>query len=221
MKILVVEDDQVLGNGIQAGLKQKGYAVDLVRDGETAYLALTTEKYGAVVLDLGLPKLSGVEILKKIRAQKNDLPIIIVTARDAISDRVAGLDAGADDYLVKPFSLEELAARLRAVIRRQDGRSQTTIKYGNIHMDPAAHAITLDSEPVSLSGKEFSILQALMENQGRILSKEKLEERLYGWGEEIESNAVEVHVHHLRKKLGPDLIRTVRGVGYVIEKDRS
>jgi DNA-binding response OmpR family regulator len=221
MRILLVEDDNSLGDGIRAGLRQAGYTVDWCRDGRAAQLALDAEPYALVVLDLGLPQLSGLDLLKWLRRKGGDVPVLILTARDTVADRVKGLDSGADDYLVKPFDLEELAARIRALLRRHGGRAAPVIDHGNLRLDPAAHTVTLDGRPAELSPREFAILQALLENAGHVLSRERLEQSLYGWDEEVESNAVEVHIHHLRRKLDAGLIRTVRGVGYVIEKAKS
>lgn len=218
MRILLVEDDNSLGDGIRVGLRQSGYTVDWCRDGRAAQLALDAEPYALVVLDLGLPQLSGLDLLKWLRRKGGDVPVLILTARDTVADRVKGLDSGADDYLVKPFDLEELAARIRALLRRNGGRAVPVINHGNLTLDPAAHTVTLDGRSADLSPREFAILQALLENAGHVLSRERLEQSLYGWDEEVESNAVEVHIHHLRRKLDAGLIRTVRGVGYVIEK---
>lgn len=216
MRILVVEDDALLGDAIQAGLRQSGYAVDWLRDGIAADQALTTEPYSAVVLDWGLPRLSGIELLERLRARKSDIPVILLTARDTVGDRIQGLDNGADDYLVKPFDMGELAARLRALVRRAGGSTSPLLKANEIELDPAAHQVTSHGTPVDLSAKEFAVLHALMLNQGKVLSRTQLEEKLYAWGEEVESNAVEVHIHHLRRKLSPSLIETIRGVGYLI-----
>lgn len=218
MKILLVEDDQLLGDGIAAGLVQSGLTVDWVQDGQQADTALVTGSYDAVVLDLGLPKLSGMEVLKRARAKGKTLPIIILTAQGAVTDRVAGLDAGADDYLTKPFDLEELQARLRALLRRANGHADAVITQGELKLDPASHSVYLSGELIDLSAREFTILYTLLLNAGRVLSKSQLEEQLYGWGDEVESNTIEVFVHHLRRKLTPELILTVRGVGYMIEK---
>jgi len=218
MRILVVEDDSLLGDGIQAGLRQAGYSADWVRDGAAADTALAVEEYAAVVLDLGLPRVSGLELLRKLRAAGNPVPVLILTARDAVPDRVAGLDAGADDYMVKPFDLDELAARLRALVRRSHGQTAAVLNVGDLELDPAAHTARFKGQPVELSAREFAVLQALALNAGRVLSRERLEQSLYGWGEEVESNAIEVHIHHLRRKLAPDLIRTVRGVGYTMPR---
>ncbi|MBI3149643.1 MAG: response regulator transcription factor [Betaproteobacteria bacterium] len=219
MRILLVEDDRLLGDGIRAGLKQAGMAVDWVQDGRAADAALASESYDAVVLDLGLPRLSGMEVLARARATSNAVPVLILTARDTVADRIAGLDAGADDYLLKPFDLGELQARLRALLRRAGNQAEPVLAHGALRLDPAARSITWQEQPVELSAREFALLHALLLNAGRVLSKAQLEEKLYGWGEEIESNAVEVFIHHLRRKLAPELIRTVRGVGYMIAKD--
>jgi len=217
MRFLLVEDDPLLGDGIQVGLMQGGDAVDWMRDGESAEAALRTEDYELMVLDLGLPGRSGLEVLQALRGRGSDLPVLILTARDTVADRVAGLDAGADDYLIKPFELDELRARIRALVRRRHGRASPVIRHGALELDPAAHTVTVDAQPVKLSQREFAVLNLLLDNRGRVLSKSRLEEGLYAWGEEVESNAMEVYIHHLRKKLGADLIRTVRGVGYVID----
>lgn len=218
MRVLLVEDDALLGDGIKVGLKQSGYTVDWTTDGHAAKLALETEDYALIVLDLGLPKLSGMELLKWLRGSNRKLPVLILTARDTVSDRVAGLDAGADDYLIKPFDLDELTARLRALLRRSSGEAAPVLRHGDIELDPAGHRVCKNGQPVELSSREFSLLHELMLHPGRVQSREQLEQKLYGWGEEIESNSVEVHIHYLRKKLGADLIRTLRGVGYVIGK---
>lgn len=219
MRVLLVEDDPLLGDGIRAGLMQAGFAVDWSKDGREAEIAVSGELYDAVVLDLGLPHLPGMDMLRRTRASKNPVPILILTARDSVADRVAGLDAGADDYLIKPFDLGELQARLRALVRRAKSQIEPVIAHGALHLDPAGRSVTLAGRSVELSAREFAILHELLLNAGRVLSKAQLEEKLYGWGEEIESNAVEVFVHHLRRKLAPDLIRTVRGVGYMIAKE--
>ncbi len=216
MRILVVEDDALLGDAIQAGLKQSGYAVDWLRDGLAADQALTTEPYAAVVLDWGLPRLSGIEILNRLRERKSEIPVILLTARDTVDDRIQGLDSGADDYLIKPFDMGELAARLRALVRRASGTTTPSLRAGEVELDPAAHRVTFQGEPVELSAKEFALLHALMLNTGKVLSRTQLEEKLYAWGDEVESNAVEVHIHHLRRKLAASLIETIRGVGYLI-----
>jgi len=219
MRILLVEDDTLLGDGIKAGLGQSGFGVDWVRDGVAADLALKGASYAAVVLDLGLPRLSGLDLLRRARAAGAKTPVLILTARDAIEDRIKGLDSGADDYLVKPFDLHELAARLRALIRRSGGEAAPLLRVGEIGLDPAARCVTIRGEPVELPAREFALLHAFMLNAGRVLTREQLSERLYAWGEEIESNAIDVHIHHLRRKLAPELIRTVRGVGYLMPRE--
>ncbi|MES2012873.1 MAG: response regulator transcription factor [Pseudomonadota bacterium] len=221
MRVLLVEDDALLGDGIRAGLKQAGFAVDWAQDGQAGKLALETEEYAVIVLDLGLPKVSGAELLKWLRGRASALPVLILTARDKVSDRVAGLNAGADDYLVKPFDLDELIARLYALLRRSVGQTTPLLLHGDIALDPATHQVRKNGKTVELSAREFTLLHELLLHVDRVQSREQLEQHLYGWGEEVESNSVEVHVHHLRKKLGSDLIRTLRGVGYVIDKDVS
>jgi two-component system OmpR family response regulator/two-component system response regulator QseB len=218
MRILLIEDDKLLGDGIQAGLAQAGFAVDWVQDGALGDAALQAESYAAVVLDLGLPKLSGLELLRRLRGRGNAVPVLILTARDAIDDRIKGLDCGADDYVVKPFDLDELAARLRAVTRRGQGAASAVLRVNRIELDPAGHRVQFRGKPVELSAREFSLLHELMLNAGRVLSREQLEQRLYAWGEEVESNAIEVHIHHLRRKLAAKLVRTVRGVGYLMPR---
>ena len=219
MRVLLVEDDALLGDGIQAGLRQQGFVADWVRDGVAADLALEGGDFAAVVLDIGLPRRSGLEVLARLRARGKAVPVLILTARDTVDDRIAGLDAGADDYLVKPFDLGELQARLRALIRRGKSQAEPQLAHGALRLDPAARGVSWAGRPVELSAREYAVLHALLLNAGRVLSKAQLEEKLYGWGEEIESNAVEVFVHHLRRKLSPELIRTVRGVGYMIPKE--
>ena len=218
MRVLVVEDDPMIGRAVVAGLHQQGYAVDWVRDGAEAELALGHAVYDVALLDLGLPRRDGLEVLKGVRRAKNDLPIMIITARDAVADRIAGLDSGADDYLVKPFALEELVARTRAVIRRHGGRSQSEIAYGALTLDPARRRVLFQGAEVELSPREFAVLEALLKEPGAVVSRERLEDAVYGWGEEVGSNSIEVHVHHLRRKLAPELIRNVRGVGYRIAR---
>jgi two-component system response regulator QseB len=219
MRLLLVEDDPMIGAGVQRGLKQDGHSVDWVRDGEAAELALASGVYELVLLDLGLPKKSGQELLAGWRRRGVTLPVLVITARDSVADRVRGLDAGADDYLVKPFDLDELSARVRALMRRKDGRATPVIEVGALSLDPAAHAVMLEGRPVALSKREFSLLHALMKQPGVPLSRERIEESLYGWNEEIESNAVEVHIHSLRRKLGAGRIRNVRGVGYMVPNE--
>ena len=219
MRILLVEDDALLGNGIEAGLKQAGFTVDWARDGNAAQLALRTTTYALVVLDLGLPQVSGMAVLARLRAGGSDVPVLILTARDLVADRVAGLEAGADDYLVKPFDLAELVARIRALLRRARGRSVPTIRHGDLELDPASLSVQRGPDTISLSARECAILTDLFEHRGMALSRARLEESLYGWNEEVDSNAIEVHIHNLRKKLGADLIQTIRGVGYIVRKD--
>lgn len=218
MRILVVEDDPLLADGLQAGLKQAGFDADRVKDGVEADAALRGASYAAVVLDLGLPRLSGLDLLKKLRERGDAVPVLILTARDRIEDRVQGLDSGADDYVVKPVDLNELSARLRALIRRSKGEAAAVLQVGELRLDPAARQVSFRGAPVDLQAREFTMLQELMLNAGRVLSRDQLVERLYAWGEEIESNAIEVHVHHLRRKLAPSVIRTVRGVGYLMPR---
>lgn len=216
MRILLVEDDPLLGKGVAAGLAQAGWAVDWVVDGIDAEAALRTTSYDSIVLDFGLPGIDGLTLLGRLRASKNQTPVLVLTARDTLADRVSGLDAGGDDYLVKPFELAELQARLRALLRRSKGAADPILKYGRVALDPASHAAFLDGDPVKLSAREFATLQDLMMNAPRIRTRSQLEDGLYGWADEIESNAVEVYIHNLRRKLYPGFIRTIRGVGYAI-----
>ena len=218
MRVLLVEDDALLGAAIQAGLEQSDYTVDWLRDGAQGASALRTAEPDLLILDIGLPGRSGLEILAELRARGSNLPVLLLTARDTVSDRIAGLDSGADDYLVKPFDLGELTARLRAIARRRGGRAEAVIRHGDLVLDPASRAVTRAGESVSLSAKATMILEALLERPGMPVSRERLELTLYGWNEGVDSNTIEVHVHHLRKKLGKDLIRTVRGLGYMIPK---
>ena len=218
MRILLVEDDEMIGESVAAGLRLAGHAVDWVRDGRAADAALSPPVHDMVLLDLGLPRKSGLELLKGVRAGGADLAVLIITARDAVADRIAGLDAGADDYIVKPFDLDELAARMRAVARRRAGRAAPEIEYGPLRLDPAKRRAFVEGREVALSGREFAVLEALLERPEAVLSRAQIEERLYGWRQEIESNAVEVHIHALRRKLGADMIRTLRGVGYTVAK---
>ena len=217
MRILLVEDDELLGDGLAAGLRHCGYNVDWLRDGESARAALATEDYAALVLDLGLPRLDGMAVLRLLRAEGNAIPVLILTARDTTWDKVGGLDSGADDYLVKPVDLDELAARLRALTRRGSGTRAPLLKFRDVELDPAARRVRVLGQPMEVSAREFVILEMLMRNVGKVISRAQLESALYGWGEGAESNVVEVHIHHLRRKLGADLIRTVRGVGYLME----
>jgi len=219
MRVLVVEDDPLLGDALTVGLGQRGFEADWVRDGRDAETAMGVEPFAAIVLDLGLPGLSGLELLRRERARGNKVPVLVLTARDALQDRIAGLDSGADDYVVKPTDLDELAARLRALVRRSKGEPAALVRVGSLALDPAARTVTRDGHGVDLQPREFTLLQELMLNVGRVLSREQLEERVYRWGEEVESNAIEVHVHHLRRKLGSDVVKTIRGVGYVMPRD--
>lgn len=219
MRVLLVEDDALLGDGVEAGLKQAGYAVDWVHDGIAAGLALRNGSYDAVILDLGLPRKSGLDVLAQARRAGNRVPVLILTARDTVDDRVKGLDAGADDYLVKPFDLHELTARVRALIRRAHDAPAPALRVAGIELDPAARTVRYEDKMLDLPAREFGLLHALLLNAGRVLTREQLGDALYGWGEEVESNAIDVHIHHLRRKLAPDVIRTVRGVGYMIARD--
>lgn len=218
MRILLVEDDPQLGDGLSVGLRQAGFAVDWLQDGRAADHALQSERFDLVVLDLGLPGIDGMQVLQVARQRGLRAPVLVLTARDATGDKIAGLDAGADDYLVKPVDLDELAARLRALLRRSAGRAAPVLQRGDLQLDPAARSVSLAGQPIDLPAREFALLQLLLENAGRVLSRSQIEQSLYGWREEPDSNALEVHIHHLRKKLGSELIRTLRGVGYTIPK---
>jgi len=221
MHVLLVEDDRMIGEGIRTALKQDGHAVDWLRDGNSAETALGHQEFDVVLLDLGLPGKDGLDLLRSLRARRKPTPVIILTARDTLRERVAGLDAGADDYLVKPFELEELTARMRAVVRRRTGNAEVVIEVGEIRFDPAKREVTRAGEPVILSAREYAVLEALMLRPGAILSRAQLEDRLYGWGDAVESNAVSVYIHQLRRKLGADAIRNVRGVGYYVGRTGS
>ena len=218
MRVLLAEDDPMIGASIRQGLRQDGFAVDWAEDGRAAELALAERVHDALVLDLGLPKRSGLELLAAMRRRGDARPVLILTARDAVSDRVAGLDAGADDYMVKPFDLDELSARLRALLRRSSGRSAPVVVHGEVALDPATREVRLRGEPVALSPREFALLEALLARPGAILSRAQLEDKLYGWTDAVESNAVEVHIHGLRRKLGAEFIRNVRGVGWMVAR---
>ena len=218
MRLLLAEDDPMIGASIQKGLRQDGFAVDWVHDGRAAELALQERVHDMLLLDLGLPRRAGLEVLGAMRKRGDARPVLILTARDAIADRVAGLDAGADDYVVKPFALDELAARIRALSRRHAGRAEPVLAYGDIELNPATRETRVRGEPVALSPREFALLEALLARPGAVLSRAQLEEKLYGWKDEVESNAVEVHLHGLRRKIGTDVIRNVRGVGWMIAK---
>jgi len=216
MRLLLVEDDRMIGESLRGALRLDGHAVDWVRDAAAAQATLASERFDLVLLDLGLPQGDGLDVLRALRARQDATPVIVLTARDGVGDRVAGLDAGADDYLVKPFELDELNARMRAVLRRHSGRAQPLLSHGGVTLDPATHQVTRNGEPVLLSAREFAVLEALLARPGALLSRAQLEDRLYGWGEEIESNAVSVYIHQLRRKLGADFIQNVRGVGYFV-----
>lgn len=214
MRLLLAEDDPMLGVSIEQGLRRAGFTVDWVRDGRAAELALADGGHDLLLLDLGLPRLDGLTLLKRLRQHEDSVPVLIITARDAVEDRVAGLNLGADDYLTKPFDLNELIARVHALLRRRRGSPQALLRLGELVLDPIAREVRLEGRPLHLSAREYGLLYALMEKPGAVLSVAQLENRLYGWGEEVQSNAVEVHLHHLRRKLGPGWIRNVRGVGY-------
>ena len=218
MRILLAEDDTLLGDGLRAGLRQQGFQVDWVRDGVAAERELRAQPYAAAVLDLGLPLMDGLDVLASVRRAGVKVPVLVLTARDTVPERVRGLDLGADDYVVKPVDLDELAARLRALVRRSHGQPQELLSLHGLQVDPAARTVQRDGRAATLSVREFDLLQALMLNAGRVLSREQLEQHIYAWGQEVESNAVEVHIHHLRKKLGAELIQTVRGVGYLMPR---
>ncbi len=218
MRILIVEDDPMLGEGLQTGLRQAGFHPEWVKDGEAAMQALSHESFNAVVLDLGLPRMDGLEVLRRARVNAQTLPVLVLTARDTAQDVIAGLDSGADDYMIKPCDLGELAARLRALIRRAAGAAAPIMQIGLLSLDPASREVRYDSRLVELSPREFDLLHELMLNAGKVLTRAQLESKIYPWGEEVESNALEVHVHHLRKKTATDVIKTVRGVGYLMPK---
>ncbi len=219
MRILLAEDDMLLGDGLRAGLRQLGFLVDWVRDGNAAERELLAQPYAAAVLDLGLPGKDGLDVLAAVRKVGVTLPVLVLTARDAVPDRIRGLDVGADDYVVKPVDLHELGARLRALVRRSHGQPRETLTAQDVVLDPAARSVLRSGEPVVLSAREFDLLHTLMLNAGRVLSREQIEQHLYSWGQEVESNAIEVHVHHLRRKLGTPVIQTIRGVGYMLAKE--
>jgi len=221
MRLLLVEDDRMIGESLRNALRGCGYAVDWVRDGRAADGTLATERFDLVLLDLGLPQRDGMDVLQALRARGDRTPVIVLTARDSLASRVQGLDAGADDYLVKPFELDELLARIRAVLRRHSGRAEPAIEVGGVSLDPATRTVSRDGVPLALSSREYAVLEALMLRPGAILSRAQLEDRLYGWGEELESNAISVYVHQLRRKLGEGFIHTVRGVGYYVGAPRA
>jgi DNA-binding response OmpR family regulator len=218
MRVLLVEDDLLLGEGLQAGLRRAGFAVEWLRDGQTADAAAKTDQFSAIVLDLGLPRLGGLDFLQRLRNRTDRTPVLVLTSRDLVEDRIRGLDSGADDYVVKPVAVAELAARIRALIRRSQGAAGGTLRAGGIELDPASHVVRFEGRPVELSPREFAVLQELLLHAGQVLTKPQLESRLYEWDQSLESNAIEVHVHHLRRKLRPDVITTIRGVGYLIQR---
>lgn len=218
MRLLLIEDDEMLGKAVRAGLKQDGYTVDWLTDGEAGLEALQSDDFDVVVLDIGLPGMSGFEVLQRLRKQKMTLPVMILTAYDAVSDRITGLDAGADDYLIKPFDLDELLARLRAITRRNEGRAQSRIELGGIMLDTAAHRLVIHGEETPISNKEYQLLEYLLRHTGKVIPRDRLESILYGWEGGVESNSLEVYIHNLRKKLGANTIKTVRGVGYRLEQ---
>lgn len=221
MRILLAEDDPMLGDGLRAGLRQLGFQVDWVRDGVAAERELASGDYTAAVLDLGLPLKDGLDVLQALRARKISTPVLVLTARDAVPDRIRGLDLGADDYVIKPVDLHELGARLRSLVRRSHGQMQDILQCGAVLLEPAARRVSLNGESVALSTREFDLLHVLMLNADRVMSREQLEQQLYSWGYEVESNAIEVHIHHLRRKLHPDVIQTVRGVGYTMLRSQD
>ncbi len=216
MRVLLIEDDAMIGRAVRQGLRQAGFTVDWVTDGAAGQAAAADAVHDALILDLGLPRIDGLALLKALRARGAAVPVLIISARDAVPDRIAGLNAGADDYLLKPFDLDELIARLRALLRRQAGSASSAMTLGALSLDPVARRVTLDGRELNLTAKEFALLEALLRRPGAVLSRERLEESVYGWGEEVASNAVEVHLHNLRRKLGVGVIRNVRGVGYKI-----
>ena len=218
MRVLLVEDDELLGDAVKTGLTQFGYLVEWLKDGETARAAIKTESFELIILDLSLPKLSGMKLLQSIRHDQNTTPVIILTARESVQDRIKGLDSGADDYITKPFDLNELSARIRALVRRSQGRADSLLQYRNLTIDPAAHSVLMDDVPINVPRREFSLLQKLLENDGQVLSRDQLMQSIYGWEDDVDSNTLEVHIHNLRKKLNATFIRTIRGVGYMAEK---
>ncbi len=220
MRILLIEDDKMIGEGLQKALRQSGFSINWVEDGAMADSALMDEVYELAILDLGLPNKSGLDILKDLRARQSTMPVLVLTARDAVSDRVKGLDLGADDYMLKPFALEELEARIRSLLRRQTGQAGEWLEHNGLRLNPKTHEAIYNDEKIPLTGREFSLMFALIKNPSAVLSKTQLEERLYGWNEEVASNAIEVHVHQLRKKISPKIIKNIRNVGYTLESEQ-
>ena len=219
MRLLLVEDDTMIGQAVLALLRGEGYVVDWVQDGAQADTALHGHQYDLVLLDLGLPKLDGLQVLRQLRARKDATPVLVATARDAVHDRIAGLDAGADDYVIKPYDMDELLARIRALTRRAAGHLDAVYEHEGIMLNPNTREASVNGQPVTLSGREWAVLQALLTRPGATLSRQQIEDKLYGWGDEVSSNAVEVYIHGVRKKLGSDLIQTVRGLGYMVPKE--
>lgn len=219
MRLLLVEDDTMIGEAVLQVLREQHYAVDWVRDGSMADQALRTEQYDLVLLDLGLPKRDGLDVLRALRARRNPVPVLIATARDGVADRIAGLDAGADDYVIKPYDIDELLARLRALLRRSAGRGEPVFEHKGVSLNPATREATVQGQPVTLSAREWAVLEPLLARPGAVLSRAQLEEKLYSWKDDVSSNAVEVYIHGVRKKLGSDVIQTVRGLGYVVPKE--
>jgi two-component system, OmpR family, response regulator QseB len=218
MRLLLIEDDRMISESLATALHQGGYAVDAVADTQTARLSISHEKYDLILLDIGLPDGSGLDVLRELRIRRDPIPVLIMTARDTLKDIVLGLDLGADDYMIKPFALEELEARIRVLLRRNQGRASPVITWGNIELNPATHGFSVDGRKIILSAREFAVLHTLMENPENVVSRKQLEEKIYGWNEEIESNTIEYHISQLRKKIGRDYIRNIRGVGYILEK---
>ncbi|HJV85209.1 MAG TPA: response regulator transcription factor [Noviherbaspirillum sp.] len=218
MRILLAEDDAMIGDAVRTSLRQEGYAVEWVRDGRAAETALATEHFDLALLDLGLPGKDGIEVIQGVRQRKQAIPLIVITARDGVGERIKGLDAGADDYVVKPFDMDELLARIRSALRRSAGHAEPSIEVMGVRLNPATREVTRDGQPVLLSAREYAVVEALMLRPGVILSRAQLAERMYAWGEEVESNTVEVHIHGARRKLGSDFIQNVRGVGYFVPK---
>jgi two-component system response regulator QseB len=218
MRLLLVEDDEMIAETVLDSMRREGYAIDWAQDGRAAELSLANDVYDLVLLDLGVPGKDGIQLLRSYRRHGGEAPVIMLTARDAVNDRVRGLDAGADDYLIKPFDLDELAARARALLRRRTGQKQPIYAHGGLTLDPAAHEVTKAGVPLTLVPREFALLQALIEEPTRVFTRAELEDKLYGWGEEVGSNTIEVHVHSLRRKIGAEQVVTVRGVGYRLKR---